>query len=621
MIGWTEMNSLRLLGKVSFSVALGTLLFATAPASGQNLARAPDPLPQLITIAEVLRDSNGDTVPDRLGQKVRVRGVVTIGTGVMSQERLQVYFQDHTAGVYFFTKERGASIPSGSLIEVVGTVEQYRGGIQIARGRLTLLGRRPVPAPLRQTISATRSWKVYGLLAAVEGVVGAGANQGPYLGYELTDGGASIRLLLPSRVAALVRAGTLTPGSKVRVTGVVSIYSTSPPHVDGFQLIVASPEWIEVIAPPASPWIKRMAIGAVALTLAAVIIFIILGLWKRNSAKRKRHSSLLTELSAFAAGVEEEDSFLIRAVQLLVDEQICRGALVHVIEEKGPRLRSSSGLDDETVALVDRFIQKRVSRSLEKEVSSIDPPDFRTDTSDLRLNGLACLLLQGRSHTLGVLTCVPERGGTFNALGRSTIEAAANLLALGIENVQIAHANEDKERELEQLAVSDPLTGLYNRRFMDEYLRIHLAMARRQKAPVSFIAIDLDHFKRVNDSYGHEVGDEVLAEVGQLIRTNVRASDLPVRLGGEEFLLIMPGTDEAGALTFAARLQDAFRKHEYAGLPEGARMTASFGIAIYPVDGESVRTLLRAADESMYLSKRDGRDRITVARGQTQQSI
>lgn len=594
----------------------GIALSLATPAEGQSPDGGREPLPQLVPIAEAIRDANGDTVPDLLGRKVRVQGVVTIGSGVMSEDRLQVYFQDHTAGTYVFSMGwRQESIPAGTLIEVRGTLQQYKGAVQIARPVVTQLGKRPLPPPLDLTVRQAASWKHYGRLATVEGTVGAGADQGPYVGYDFEGEGTSIRLLMPPSVAAALGTVNLNPGAKVRVTGVVSIYSPSVPHNDGFQLIVASPEWVRVVSTPMPEWIRSAGYTLAALTLVVLLILVLLKLRRRSSDKRKRHSSLVTELSALAAGVVDEEAFLKRAVELLVTHEICEASMVHLVEGRNLRLIASYGFDAEKAHLVDDFIQSRVAGCL-GDARVTEGGRVKVVADDSPLDGLSCLPLQGRSRTLGVLTGVARSHSDLGAAEMTTLEAAANLLALGIENVHAVRANEEKQRELEQLAVSDPLTGLYNRRFMDEYLRIHLAMARRQNAPVSFIAIDLDHFKPVNDTYGHEAGDQVLAEIGGLVRANARASDLPVRLGGEEFLLIMPGTDEAGAMTFAMRLQDAFRAHEYSHLPSDIRITASFGIAIYPEHGDAARLLLRAADEAMYTSKREGRNRITVARAE-----
>jgi diguanylate cyclase (GGDEF) domain len=196
--------------------------------------------------------------------------------------------------------------------------------------------------------------------------------------------------------------------------------------------------------------------------------------------------------------------------------------------------------------------------------------------------------------------------------------SAAGLISFGLDNLSMSKSFEARETELKQLAITDDLTGLYNRRFLDEYLRIQLAMAKRQQTRIAFLSIDIDHFKMLNDMHGHATGDRVLVKVGAMFRTSIRASDLAVRIGGEEFLIVIPDTDREGAVIFAERLCEQFAATEFCSEPP-VRLTVSIGVAIYPDDGVEEGTLLRTADEALYRSKREGRNRITVgsASGET----
>jgi diguanylate cyclase (GGDEF)-like protein len=184
-----------------------------------------------------------------------------------------------------------------------------------------------------------------------------------------------------------------------------------------------------------------------------------------------------------------------------------------------------------------------------------------------------------------------------------TLTVAAALFVITRERVKALVAR------LGEAADTDPLTGLLNRRGFGKQLEHELERAERSGAEVSLISGDLDHFKKVNDRYGHQVGDDVLVEVGRLLRHHARRIDGVARLGGEEFALLVPGTDAHGAYSSAERLRCRVSK-ALAGTHPG--LTISFGIASYPNDGESVERLLRAADESLYAAKTLGRDRTVI---------
>jgi diguanylate cyclase (GGDEF)-like protein len=157
-------------------------------------------------------------------------------------------------------------------------------------------------------------------------------------------------------------------------------------------------------------------------------------------------------------------------------------------------------------------------------------------------------------------------------------------------------------------AATDALTGLPNRRAIDDHLKRLMAGAGRSLTPMSAILLDLDHFKEINDTFGHERGDEVLAALGALMRSELRGSDFAGRSGGEEFIVMLPDTDRAGALRVAEHLRQAMHS---LSVPSVSRaITASFGVATYPDDALDGETLMRLADRALYAAKRGGRDRV-----------
>lgn len=178
------------------------------------------------------------------------------------------------------------------------------------------------------------------------------------------------------------------------------------------------------------------------------------------------------------------------------------------------------------------------------------------------------------------------------------------------ENERIMHEVEALNRKLQEQAIHDPLTGLYNRRYLDEALRRELALAKRKGYAVSLVMGDIDHFKAVNDTYGHQAGDEVLKAFAAMLQQKLRASDICCRYGGEEFLLVMPEVPEGAAGQRAEQMRLAIQETpvRLTGGPIG--ITASFGIASFPQHGEDGDQLTRAVDVALYEAKNFGRNRV-----------
>ncbi|MGV8922597.1 MAG: diguanylate cyclase [Thermomonas sp.] len=166
----------------------------------------------------------------------------------------------------------------------------------------------------------------------------------------------------------------------------------------------------------------------------------------------------------------------------------------------------------------------------------------------------------------------------------------------------------EKNQQLEVLSVTDPLTGLFNRRKIDEVMEEELARSRRYGVHLAIIMVDIDHFKQVNDTYGHGAGDVVLVGVASLLRSCTRDSDATGRLGGEEFVVLCRHSTLEGALSAAEKLRAAIACHAFAGVDP---ITASFGLATCR-DGDTVASLLGRADAALYRAKNNGRNRVEV---------
>lgn len=172
---------------------------------------------------------------------------------------------------------------------------------------------------------------------------------------------------------------------------------------------------------------------------------------------------------------------------------------------------------------------------------------------------------------------------------------------------------EELQSQLREQAVRDSLTGLYNRRYLTETLERELARARREGHPLALVLIDLDHFKRLNDSRGHQAGDAVLSAVADCLQADIRAGDLACRYGGEEFLILLPGMGLDKAVARAEIWRQAFHELDVSHRGEVVAVTASFGVAVYPEHGQTPEALIQAADSALYVAKGSGRDRVAAA--------
>ena len=164
---------------------------------------------------------------------------------------------------------------------------------------------------------------------------------------------------------------------------------------------------------------------------------------------------------------------------------------------------------------------------------------------------------------------------------------------------------------LKQLSNTDPLTHIFNRRYMMEMLTKEMQRAHRKGSHLSLVMIDIDHFKRVNDQYGHQAGDQVLLSIAALSQSDLRSYDFAARYGGEEFVLTLPETTHEDALLIAERLRQQIQAHTYTGQLRSLKTTASMGVATCPADFiTSLPDLIREADEAMYRAKAAGRNRV-----------
>ena len=190
-------------------------------------------------------------------------------------------------------------------------------------------------------------------------------------------------------------------------------------------------------------------------------------------------------------------------------------------------------------------------------------------------------------------------------------ESELNFLGLFAKQIEMAITIADLFQAVKEQAITDSMTGLYNRRYFEEFLKKEAIRADRQNQKFTIIGLDLDHLKQINDVYGHNYGDIAIKAIAEVIKNNARSIDVAARMGGEEFNLILPGIDSAGGLVAAERIRKAIESVE---LEKIGHITASLGVSTYFEHSEDLDELLELTDQAMYESKRNGRNRVTVSK-------
>ena len=238
------------------------------------------------------------------------------------------------------------------------------------------------------------------------------------------------------------------------------------------------------------------------------------------------------------------------------------------------------------------------------QVREADPVIF---TRQERLSGLGSMLvlpLIVHDEPIGTLVICHRESGRFGSERREMLEVVANQVAISLQNARLY-------AKMEEMATTDGLTGLANHRSFQSRLDEVLARHRRSEKPFGLIMCDIDHFKSVNDTYGHPVGDEVLRQVAAAFRESLREIDVPCRYGGEEFAIILEDTDRQMALRVAERLRKEIAALEFQSEQGAFQCTISMGVSIWPTDATDKQVLIDRTDQALYHSKENGRNQVT----------
>jgi diguanylate cyclase (GGDEF)-like protein len=224
-----------------------------------------------------------------------------------------------------------------------------------------------------------------------------------------------------------------------------------------------------------------------------------------------------------------------------------------------------------------------------------------------------CIPLTAQSEALGLLHIESQPQSQIPGTAISTVSKERLATAMA-EQIALALANLRLRERLRNQSIRDPLTGLFNRRYLEETLERELRRSVRHARPLAVIMLDLDHFKDFNDSFGHGAGDAVLQAAGELLHTFLRKEDIACRYGGEEFAIVLPEAPLEFVTQRADELRKAFKnlRTQFRDQSVGV-VTISVGVASYPEHGSTGADLLRAADSALYAAKEAGRDRVVVS--------
>ena len=224
-----------------------------------------------------------------------------------------------------------------------------------------------------------------------------------------------------------------------------------------------------------------------------------------------------------------------------------------------------------------------------------------------KTRSIICVPLQSKHRVLGVIQLINCAMESFGEQETFFLHALCDYAAIAIDNARAVE-------KIQELTITDDCTGLYNARHLYKTLESEVYRSARFGYEFSVIFLDLDHFKHVNDTYGHLVGSKLLQEIGFKIKSQLRLIDYAFRYGGDEFVILLPQTDKQSALVVAKRIQDMMRKTVF--LAEDGlnlQVRCSMGLATYPEDAKSSHEIIRQADEMMYMVKNSSRDNIAVA--------
>jgi len=260
--------------------------------------------------------------------------------------------------------------------------------------------------------------------------------------------------------------------------------------------------------------------------------------------------------------------------------------------------------------MIEEFKEKSGAISISTDNAQVELHDpghnMLKETDAVDIMGIESTLLESSSDKFGMFTMARSANGVFTPEEKATCELIASRSSIVVDNVRMYE-------KIKRFAVADGLTGLYNHRYFQEQLEKEYSRARRFNLSLSMIMIDIDHFKKFNDEYGHQLGDVILKGIAAILRRSVRDIDLIARYGGEEFVVILPETPKKNATIVAERIWESIRDNEFPYKDGFLKVTASLGVSGHPDDDIKTQLdLIAKADEAMYRAKKTGRNCVVL---------
>jgi diguanylate cyclase (GGDEF)-like protein len=645
------------------------LLFAVfwaATLHGQQFVASTDGLPTLNRVEQIRRLTREEA---NRGYPVRLQAVVTYYTATgprllplefYTSAQPDMFIQDSTAGIWVHVLPGGPTAVPGQLIEIEGITEEPDFGQEITRPRWEVIGQAPMPIAHRPSFDRMAATAEDAQWVEVDGIVRAVEAQSGYNLLVVAVSGGRLRAVIPGIDQSL---SARLPDAEVRIRGVGGALFNQKDQLIGVLLYVPSLKELQVTKPArADPF------TAAAQPLSSLQQFTPEGvsghrIHVRGAVSLQRPGSFLY-ISDGTTGlrVETNQSIALRAGDI-VDvlgfphlsklRPVLDDAMVRLFSHgppPTPMLVPSQQLlegeyDSALVSIEARLLEKSLvpqKQTLMLQTDGLivnasmnaakpDPALFSLrDGSRIRVTGICMVEKDGNGRNQSFELLFDEAGDiatietppwwtlqhALQALGIMmlvVVAAAAWVLVLKRRVKQASSQLQEANLNLTRLSNLDGLTGIANRRMFDQTLEIEWNRARLIGTHLSLVLVDIDHFKRLNDTVGHQMGDECLKLIAaELANAARRATDFVARFGGEEFVLILPGTDplQAAQLAESARLAVKRLGIRYSNQSAGASVTISLGVAsafgdLFP----SAESLVKAADRALYEAKHQGRNR------------
>lgn len=300
----------------------------------------------------------------------------------------------------------------------------------------------------------------------------------------------------------------------------------------------------------------------------------------------------------------KEESTVTDRILLVDDEPEIREILAELFEDEGFQVVQA---EDGEIAL-----QKFMSEDFDLVVSDVRMPNKSGIEllRDIKQSGqeVDVIILTGQSDELTAIDCL--KAGAYDYLLKpiDDLEIMLTSVNRALEKRELSKRNKKLMEQLEELAVRDPLTGLYNMRPFYQFVDSEIRYCEEQSKQFGVLFIDIDHFKQINDQFGHQFGDQVLKMFAKLLKSELKEFNKFFRYGGEEFVIMLPDTDTDEAQSVAMRVLNVVRKHDFSYQGNSTRLTVSIGGAVYPVDAIEQVELVKLADQALYKAKESGRD-------------